>query len=63
MEKYNYTVNYRVVFDIGDGLVTEKSGILKADHEVTEEELRTWDWGIDGDIISLQFTSVLEGVE
>ena len=63
MEKYNYTVNYRVVFDIGDGLATEKSGILKADHEVTEGELRTWDWGIDGDIISLQFTSVLEGVK
>lgn len=63
MEKYNYTVNYRVVFDIGDGLATEKSGILKADHEVTEEELRTWDWGVDGDIISLQFTSVLGGVE
>ena len=63
MEKYNYTVNYRVVFDIGDGLVTEKSGILKADHEVTEEELRTWDWGVDGDIISLQFTSVFEGVK
>lgn len=63
MEKYNYTVNYRVVFDIGDGLATEKSGILKADHEVTEEELRTWDWGVDGDIISLQFTSVFEGVK
>ena len=63
MKKYNYTVNYRVVFDIGDGLVTEKSGIMKADHEVTEEELRIWDWGIDGNIISLQFTSVLEEVE
>lgn len=63
MEKYNYTVNYKVVFDIGGGLATEKSGILKADHEVTEEELRDRDWGIDGNIISLQFTSVLEGVE
>ena len=52
-----YEINFNITFDMGNDIGKNIHGVLMADHEVTEQELLDRDWGTDGKIISLTFTS------
>lgn len=57
MEHKKYMVNFEIVFDAGNGMRIENHGVLQADHEITEEELRNYKWREKGEIVSLKFSS------
>lgn len=57
MLEHKYNINFDITFDVGNNMAQNIHGVLVADHEVTEQELRERDWKVDGNIISLKFTS------
>lgn len=56
MKNKRYIINFEIEFDVGDGARIVNHGILQADHEVTEEELRNYKWREKGEIVSLKFS-------
>ena len=56
MEHKKYMVNFDIEFDGGNGNRIVNHGVLQADHEVTEEELRNYKWREKGEIVSLRFS-------
>lgn len=57
MANKKYMINFDIEFDVGNGNRIVNHGVLQADHEVTEEELRNHKWREKGEIVSLKFSS------